>query len=261
MSFQRVPAGHGLQWLTETVQLILKNPAPFALMGLLVAVLAMVPILGGLALLVLGPALYGGIMFAAREQQAGRSADFQHLFQAFREDGKLPKMMMLCLPGVAAAVLIGVLAAIMLGGALLGAGVSAGSGSGSGALGAALGAGGLVFVLLALAAALASYALTFFATPRVMLESADPMAAMKDSLQACLANIGAVALFCVVVFGAVVVLSLVLAWIPVIGQLALMTVLVPVVAVAAFVAWRQVYRNPITQELPATPPAPPSVEA
>ena len=80
MSIQQVPAGNGLQWLTGAVNLILKNPVPFALMGLLVAVIAIVPILGSLALIVLGPALYGGIIFAAREQEAGRPVDFQQLF-------------------------------------------------------------------------------------------------------------------------------------------------------------------------------------
>lgn len=261
MASQRVPAGNGLQWLIEAVQLILANPAPFALMGLLIGVIAMVPLLGGLALVVLGPALYGGIMYAAREQQAGRKADFQHLFQAFREEGKLPKMMMLCLPGVAAGVVIAVLVVAAFGGALLGAGLSSGSSSAP-ALGVGMGAGALVVMLIALAVGLASFALTFFATPRVMLESADPVAAMKDSAQACLDNVGAVAIYLVVLVGAVLALSMLLGLIPVLGQLVLMTALIPVVSVAGFVAWRQVYRQAITQELPpANPPPPPSVEA
>jgi hypothetical protein len=262
MAFQRVQTAQGLYWLIEAIQLILRNPAPFALMGLLVGVIAMVPLLGSLALVVLGPALYGGIMYAAREQQAGRRADFQHLFQAFREEGKLPRMMMLCLPGVAAGVVIVVLAVMFFGGALLGAGLSSGNSSASPALGAGLGAGALVFMLVALAVGLASFALTFFATPRVMLESADPVAAMKDSLQACLANLTAVAFYLLVLVAAVFALSFLLAMIPVLGQLVLMTALVPVVSVAGFVAWRQVYRQAITQELPpANPPPPPSVEA
>ena len=87
-------------------------------------------------------------------------------------------------------------------------------------------------------------------------------AAMKDSAQACLDNIGAVALYLVVLVGAVMALSMLLSLIPVLGQLLLMTALIPVVSVAGFVAWRQVYRQAITQELPpANPPPPPSVEA
>lgn len=260
MSFQTVPAGNGLQWLTESVNLILKNPTPYALMGLLLAIIAMVPLLGGLALLILGPALYGGIIFAAREQESGRTADFQHLFQAFREPGKLGKMIMLCLPGLAAGVVIGVLAVIFFGMALLGAGVSAATDSNA-ALGIGLGAGGLVFALIALVVAIASYALTFFATPRVMLESAEPWAAMQDSLRACLANIGAVLVYALVVLGVVLVGGFVLGLIPILGHLALMTALIPITSVAMYQGWRQVYRHDITQELPpATPPTPPPSE-
>jgi hypothetical protein len=260
MSFQRVPAGRGLQWLTDAIQLILQNPVPFALMGLVVGVIAVVPVLGSLALMVLGPALYGGIVYAAREQQAGRSADFQQLFQAFKEDGKLPKMLLLCLPGVVGGVLILVLGVVFVGGALLGGGLSASAGASSTALGASFGVGLAVFALLALALGLASYALTFFATPRVMLESADPFAAMKDSLQACLANIGALLVYAGILLGVVVVLSLLLGLIPILGHLVLMVALVPVASAAAFVAWRDVYRQPITQELPPANPPPAPIE-
>lgn len=260
MSFHQVPAGSGLQWLTDAVQLILKNPAPFALMGLVVGVISMVPFLGGLALLLLGPALYGGIMYAAQEQAAGRSADFAHLFQAFREEGRIGKMLMLCLPGVAALVLIGILAVFFVGGALLGAaGASAANASNLAA--AMFGVGGLVFLVLAIAIGFVSYALTLFATPQVMLTGADPIAAMKESLQACIANIGAVLVFVVVMGVAWVVLALVLSVVPLVGQLLLVIAVVPIAAVACFMAWQQVYRRDITQELPPAVPPAPGVEA
>ena len=260
MAFQKVPAGNGLQWITEAVNLIMKNPAPFLLMGLVLGVISMVPIIGGLALLILGPALYGGVMFAANEQQAGRKADFPQLFQAFKEEGKLPKMLMLCLPAVAAAVILAVLGAMLLGGAMLGAGMAASANSNAGL--AALGASAFVFFLLALAVGIVSYSLTFFATPRVMLEGAEPIEAMKDSARAVLANIGPVLVYIGVLLLAVLVVGGILSFIPVIGPLAMMTVLTPVICVAAYLAWRQVHRDDITREIPpATPPGPPpSVE-
>jgi len=261
MAFQKVPAGNGVQWFTEAVNLILKNPVPFLLMGLVVGVISMVPIIGGLALLVLGPALNGGIMFAAREEQSGRKADFPQLFQAFKEDGKLPKMLMLCLPGVAAAVILGVLAVVFLGGAMLSAGAAANTDAG-GLFGAAMGAGMLLFFVIALAVGFFCYALTFFATPQVMLEGGDPIAAMKDSLRAVLANIGPVLVYFVILLGVFIVAGIVLGWIPLLGSLLLVTALTPVACVAAYLAWRQVQRHDITQEIPpATPPSPPpSVE-
>jgi hypothetical protein len=255
MSFQRVPAGRGLQWLLEAVQLILANPVPFALMGLAMGVIALVPLLN-LALLVLGPALYGGVIYAAREQHAGRSADFQHLFQAFKEEGKLPKMLLLCLPGVVAGVVLVVLGVMFVGGALLGGGLSASAGASSTTLGAGLGLGAAVFFLLALAIGLASHALTFFATPRVMLEAAEPFDAMKHSLQACLANLGAIAVYAGILIVVVMLLSALLSLIPILGPLLLMVALFPVAAAASFIAWRDVYRQPITQELPPANPPP-----
>jgi len=263
MSFQTVPAGQGLKWLTDAVNLILKNPAPFALMGVVVAVAGMVPILGFFALLILTPALYGGIIYAAREQESGGNADFKHLFQAFNEPGKLPKMLMLCLPGVAALIILGILAVIMLGGALLGAGIS-GASSNNAVIGAGMGVGLLFFGIIALAIALFTYALTFFATPRVMLDNIDPIPAMQESLKACLANIGAILVYFGILLLVGIVVSVVIGFIStIIAQLVLSIALIPVVSVAMYRAWREVFRHGITQEIPpvdvppSTPPAPP----
>lgn len=260
MAFQKVPAGSGLNWLTDAVTLIMKNPLPFALMGLVVAIVGSVPLVG-IALLILGPALNGGIIYAAREQESGRTADFPQLFQAFKEEGKVGKMLLLCLPLVAALVILLVFGGILFGGALLGAAMSGGSNADS-AVGIGLGFGALLFFPIALIVGFAAFALTFLATPRVMLESVEPMAAMKDSAQAVLANLGAALIYCLILLVSFFVVSLVLSLIPILGQLLVSTALVPISAVASYRAWRQVYRHDITQELPpATPPVPPSVEA
>lgn len=263
MSFQTVPAGQGLKWITDAVNLILKNPAPFALMGVVVAVASMVPILGSFALAILGPALYGGIMYAAREQENGGTADFKQLFQAFNEPGKLPKMLVLCLPGIAAGIVITILAVILLGGALLGAGIS-GASSNSAAIGAGMGIGLLLFFVVALAVGVFAYALTFFATPRVMLDNIDPIPAMQESLKACLANIGAILVYVGILLVVAIVVVLVIGLVsPVLAQLLLMIAFIPVVSVAMYRAWREVFRHGITQEIPPvdapppTPPAPP----
>lgn len=259
MAFKRVPAGNGVNWLTEAVNLILKNPTPFLLMGLLLGIVSAVPLLGGLALLIVGPALYGGVMYAAREQELGRTADFQHLFQAFREEGKLGRMLVLCLPAVAALILLVVLGLIFAGGALLGAAVAGASDSG-GIFGAGLGLGTLLFVVLALAVGIAMYALTFFATPRVMLDGAEPIPAMKDSAAAALANVGAFLLYGVIVIVIVAVAGMILSMIPLVGPLLLSLVLMPTLSVAAYRAWRDVYGEdagtPVVVAEPPTAPPP-----
>ncbi|MBB5208760.1 BPSS1780 family membrane protein [Chiayiivirga flava] len=270
MSFQTVPAGQGLKWLTESVNLVLRNPGPFALMGVVVAVVSLVPLLGSLALAILGPALYGGIMYAAREQDGGGTADFKHLFQAFNEPGKLPKMLMLCLPGIAAGIVIGILAVIFLGGALLGAGITGATNSGGAVVGAGLGAGFLLFFVIALAIGVFAYALTFFATPRVMLDNIEPIPAMQESLKACLANIGAILVYVGILLLVAIVVMVVIGFVsPILAQLLLTIAFVPVVSVAMYRAWRDVFRGSVTQEIapvdapppPAPPSPPPSFEA
>lgn len=255
MTPRRVDAGQGIAWISEAVQLLRRNPAPFALMGLIIAAVLLVPVLGTLAVAIAGPALYGGIMLAAREQEAGRVADVQHLFEAFRQPGKLGPMLMLCLPGVVGGLVIGGLAVFFVGGALLAAGV--GSATDASALaGVSFGFGGLLFLVLALAIGLFCYALVFFATARVMLDNVEPVAAMKESLAACQLNLGAVLVFIVTLMFIVIVLNLLVGWVPVLGQLLVSTVLAPLASVSLWQATRQVFGR--HGDAP-TPPGPPPV--
>lgn len=260
MAYRNVQAGRGVEWLTQAVSLILKNPLVFLLMGLLLAVISAVPVLGGLALLVLGPAFYAGFMSAARRQQREGSAEFQQLFDGFQQEGRLPRLLALCLPAVGAVIVLAVLAAILIGGALLGGGLSAASGSDAFAL-AALGGGGIVFVLVALVVGFIAHALVFFAVPRVMFDDREPFDAMKESWRAVLANIGAVLLFLVLVLLGYLVLFVLLGWIDsVLVQILIGTVMVPLVAVGVWHAYRDVFGD-ITQESPAAAVAPPPTDS
>jgi hypothetical protein len=255
MTPRRVDPGQGIAWLSEAVQLLRRNPAPFALMGLIIGAILLVPLLGMLAMAIGGPALYGGIMLAAREQDAGRPADVQQLFAAFTQPGKLGPMLMLCLPGILGGLLVLMLGVVLIGGSLLAAGVGAATDSDAIA-GVSLGLGGVVFLLLALAIGLVSYALVFFATPRVMLEGVEPITAMKDSLAACQQNLGAVLVFVACLIGAVVLLNIVFGWIPLLGHLVVSVVFVPVVSTALWIATREVFGG---RGESAAPPSPPPV--
>lgn len=259
MAFRKVAADSSIRWIGEAFRLVMGNPVPFLLMGLLIGVVALVPVIGTLALAIVGPTLYAGIVYATREQAAGRAADFQHLFVGFQE-GRLPRLLMLCLPGIAAGLLLAVLLMVFVGGALVSAGVSAATDSDAiAALG--VGGGGLVVLLLALVVGVAAYAMVFFAIPRVMLTEVEPIEAMRDSFRACLANIGAFLLFIGAVFLGAMVVSLLTGWISsVIAQLIATTVLIPLVSATLYFAFRDVYRDDITQELPSAPAPPPSIE-
>jgi hypothetical protein len=129
MSFGKVDAGKGLGWLTDGVGLVFKNPAAFLVMGLILAVINFIPILGGLALTVCGPALLGGVVFAAREEAEGRKAEIGHLFRAFQEPGKIGPMLLLCLPAIVGGAVLLVCGFVFGLGALIGGGFSAANGA------------------------------------------------------------------------------------------------------------------------------------
>jgi uncharacterized membrane protein len=258
MAIRTVPASKGIEWLAQSVQLILRNPAPFLLMGLVVAVAGALPILGSLALVILGPTLNAGIAYAGRELHDGGIPDFKHLFEAFKDQNKLVKLLIMCLPGVAG----GFLVALMLVGVMLmamaGAGVSVAVDS-STALIASLGVGGLILCLVLIMIALAVFALTFFATPEVMFGRSEAISAMKESFSASLANLGAVLLFLVSLFLVALAIGLLFVMLSqVLAQVVVSMLLTPVAAVSMYLAWKDVVAPLHTSEIPAitddTPP-------
>lgn len=249
-SARRVDTRQGLEWIIAAARLLLANPAPFLGMGLALTVVGAVPLLGTLALVALGPALNGGIMFAAREQSEGRQARFEHLLLAFRLPGKLPMMLMLCLPAIGAGLVFAFLAVLFFGGTLLALGNAA---AGQVPPDAGLGAGMLLMLALAVTLGLVAYALVFFATPRVMLDGLPPLPAMRESLDACLVNAGALALYLLFLIALVLaVLILFAGWLPLLAQMVLGVVVTPLVAIANYFACRQILGG-------ADPGAPPPV--
>lgn len=264
MAFRKVEAGNGVNWLRDAVQLITKNPVPFLVMGLILAVAVMIPLLGGLAIAILGPALYAGIMFAAREERNGRRAEIMHLFRGFQAEGKLPKLLILCLPGIAAGIVLAIIGVILLGGAMIGAGMSAGEfGESGGALAAgALGGSMLLFLLLALVIGFFAFALVMFAMPRVMFDGREAFDAMKESLRATLANIVPVIVFGIIVLLGAIVVTAILSFISAaLAQLVVGTAIYPLVSVTIYYAWRDVFAGSAESVAAAPPPpAPPPAE-
>ena len=253
MNPRKVSAERGLQWLRQSFELIRANPSPFLLMGLSLSILAVVPLLGFVAFAVFGQALYGGLMRAADLQRRGENAEFEHLLSAFKQPGKLPKMLVLCLPGIAAGIVLTILAFWLLGGALLAGGVSSANEHPEAVL-MALGGAGLLFLLLAMAIGLFAYAAVFFATPQVMLHDAEPLGAIKQSLAACRDNLGALLVFLALLFFSTLLLSLIFSLLPWIGGLVLMTVLLPWVNVAVYFAYLDVFGNASGDPATAAPP-------
>ena len=193
MNHRKVEAGRGAGWIRAGYELLVRNPGVFLTMALILAVGQAIPLVN-LAMVVAGPALFGGFLFALREQDEGRPAELRHLFLAFQTPGKAGPLMLLCLPGVAAVLMIGVILFVWIGAAFMGYGMS-GNTTGAAAWDAALGIGAIVAVVLVVAIAFALYALMFYAVPRVLFDAQAPGAALRQSLVATFANLGAMLVF------------------------------------------------------------------
>ncbi len=215
------------------------------ILGVIYFVLSFIPILGGLAASVLGPALFGGLIYGARELDHDRSLEIPHLFQAFQDSDRTVPMLLLGLVPLAASIIGAILAAGLIAGTV---GTAAITGSDAAAMGMLTG-GGLIVFLIMIAVGLVAGALLMFAVPRVMFGHAEPVAAVKDSLQAVLSNLGAYVVFALIYIGLAI-----LAMIPFgLGFLILM----PVMAGAVYSANKQVFGGgDPTQEIPSTPAEP-----
>lgn len=191
MNHQRVDAGAAGRWLQRGWNLFTRSVGLWVvlalLLGIILLVLNLVPLLGGLVGALLMPALFGGLVYGARELDSGRALEFAHLFQAFREPGRAGPMLMLGLVPLGAAVLTGVLAVGVM------------SGAGGGGMGMMAG-GGMLMMLISLLIGLVSGALLLFAIPRVMFGLDAPMAAIQASSRAVLDNIAAYIVLAVIYF-------------------------------------------------------------
>lgn len=253
MSARNLPAGNGITWLTEAVNLVLKNPAAFFLMGLIVTVIGTLPILGSLVLMVISPALYGGIAWAARAQARGETAELAQLFQGFKEDGRIGPLLILCLPGVVAGFIAGVLIVIWVAVALAGAGVSAVLERPEALLGAA-GTGAVLLGLVVVALMLVVFAVTFLAVPDVMFGERDAFVAMRRSLHGCRDNFGAMLVYLLVMVCAAILLMAILSMISsLLGQFVTSILITPIGGASMYLAWQDVLGEAVTKEAPALP--------
>ena len=253
MSTTNMQVGDVIGWFKSGLNLTFKNPGAFIVMGLVFGiisiVLAFIPVLGAIAMMVLAPVFYGGFIYAAREEDQGRKAEIAHLFVGFQQPGKIGPMMMLCLPSVAAGVVIAILAFVLIGGSIMALAMGGNGGGGMGVLGL------LLFALLAFAVGLAAAAMVYFAVPRVMLDNIEPIAAMKESLGVVLANVASI----LVGFIVIGLIFMVIAIIPLLGALAIFLIGMPASLCAMYFGYRQAFGGSVAQVEPPMPPAPPPV--
>ncbi|MDQ8020358.1 MAG: BPSS1780 family membrane protein [Moraxellaceae bacterium] len=251
---RRVNAGRSLGWLAEGWRLFAAAPVQWLLMALLAflllflaALLAPIPLLGPMVGPVVLVFVVAGMLESAARVQRGEAPKARDLFAGF--DRHPAHLLLLGLFFSIPLVLVSLLTFLAIGGGLL-----------VGLLGAALGGAlhGLLSGLTAFAAFLFGTWTVFlivwaimllallFAPALVMFDSASPLNAMRASLKASLANLGATLLF-----GLLLALLFTIALMPAgLGVL----VLLPVAVGALHTAWRDVLATDQAAGPAALPP-------
>lgn len=227
-----VAAGRGWDWIVSGWGLFKKQPGMW--IGIVVVamilffVMALIPFLGSLATMVLGPVFAGGVMLGCKALDEGGELEFGHLFAGFKE--KLGP-----LAAVGAIYLVAVIVIALVVGLVTGAGLFALLGGGDPGAGAGAGAvmGLMLAVLLMLALLLPVFMAMWFAPSLVVLQDRGAVDAMKESFAGCLKNIVPFLLYGVVLFVASILAAIPLG----LGYL----VLLPVAAGSVYTAYRDVY--------------------
>jgi uncharacterized membrane protein len=226
-----VPAARGWNWIAEAWALFRRQPGAWialVIVALLIFIgMALIPVLGSLAGMVLTPVFTGGIFFVCREQDQGRPFSVSHLFAGFRERfGTLLSIGFIYL-GISIAVTLVV--AVVTGAGmwtLLGSGTDAETIAGMG-LTVVL-AGLILFALL-----LPVFMALWFAPALAMFHQQGPAEAMKASFIACLKTIVPF-----LVYSVIALLLALIASIPFgLGWL----VLGPVMAASLYTSYRDIF--------------------
>jgi uncharacterized membrane protein len=227
-----VAGGRGLAWITEGWDLFRRAPGTWigiiVVMMVVFIVLALIPFLGGIASMVLGPVFTGGVMLGCRALDDGEPLEFSHLFAGFREKfGTLAAIGGLYLAGF---LVLMVIVSLVFGAGMFAAfGMGGGEQPDAGTMFATMGLGILVMLALMLPLVMAIW----LAAPLAVLNDQGAFEAMKGSFMGCLKNIVPFLLYGVVML----VLSIV-ASIPIfLGWL----VLGPVLAASLYTAYRDIY--------------------
>jgi uncharacterized membrane protein len=226
-----VPAAHGWDWIAGGFDLFRRQPGAWIAMVVIAALifigLALVPLLGSLAGMVLAPVFAGGIVIACREQEEGRELRISHLFAGFRERfGTLLSIGFIYL-GITIAI-------ALVAGLLTGAGMWTLLGGGANPA-AVVGAGltMLLAFLVMFALLLPVFMAMWFAPALALFHEQGPGEAMKSSFIACLKNMLPFLLYSVILFLLAIAASIPfgLGWL----------VLGPIIAASLYTGYRDIF--------------------
>ena len=225
-----VDAGRGWNWITEGFDLFKKQPGMWILLilgaGLITIVLALIPVLGSLATVLLFPLLGGGFMLGCRALEQDGQLEIDHLFAGFKQNtGSLVVLGAINLAVSVAIVLV--MIAIIGTGAVFALMKGDAAGTDASIVSIALAA------LLAVGISVPLYMAVWFAPALVVLDGAAPIEALKASFFACLKN-----MLPFTVYGIVLMIFCIIAMIPLgLGFL----LLGPVIIASIYTSYRDIF--------------------
>lgn len=266
MEIRKLSASAGAEWLLGGFGLLRRSPFGLGGLGALYGVLAVLMSLAmersatlflvlELVLILVGPLIVAGMVYAASRVDAGASAEPGHLLQGVRE-GKVASLLATLLPQLALTIVAVLLLVVLVGAQQLmqlGEMIEHVQAKPDPQLLNAIPFGRLMlWALLVCIGGLIIGFFTFIATPEIMLGGSRAWDAMQMSFRACVRNLSAVIVFLVLtaiaamaVYIPVMIVGGIAALIAgkfamqVVVQLLSSAVLMPVVIGAMYFAWKQ----------------------
>ena len=222
--------GHGWTWITSAFDLFMKQPGMWVLLFIIwlacSMVLAVIPLLGGIANMLLYPVFAAGFMLVCRALDSGEPAEVALMFGGFKQ--KTSDLMVVGLLALAGIVVVMVPAMLIAGGAGVFAAVQGGT-----AAVMAMGLSIVLILLVVVAISVPVYMALWFAAPLVLFHDLKPVDALKASFHGCLKNVIAFLLY-----GIVMLVLFAVALIPFgLGVL----VLGPVMIATIYTAYRDIF--------------------
>ncbi len=267
MDFRSAPAGRGLAWFQNAIRMLDKNPRglttvtlAYVLLGQVPNLLHAIPNLSlalSVLLLLLGPALLGGVLFAIGEADAGRPVLVMQLFEGLRRPGARGSLLLLGVLVLFALLLLGIAAQRILGADNLAVLTQIAEQKLTPQNAPMEQLAGPLLRTLMVAAVIGFVLLSglFFAVPRVMFDGRRALSAFIESFAACAANVLSLTVYGLLLVAAsmavgvvILIVAAVFSLFGKIGALLIVPVVIAVYSVVLLVsasgnylAWREVF--------------------
>lgn len=258
---RKVGAAHGWRWFTIALDMVRRQPVVFLGMGLFVAgVGSLIPYIGRLAILIMGPAFLAGICVAADATARKQSPAFAQLFALLAQPERRGEALKLCIPLVLGKLAAAMILGFALAGQLARQGIQMETFQGhrDELMALLVSEAMMPWLLVALAAILFSWTVTALAIPRVAFSRESAFAAMAAGFRLIWQHFSAWIVAALALFACLLVVVMVLmltGFMPVV-LLGFFTILYALLGPMLYAAWRDLGGR-VQGDDPDQPPAPP----